>query len=122
MSATVLLVEDDPGVRELAARVLSQSGYHVLIADGPDAALAFVEEGREPAAVLLTDVVMPGMNGPALADRIVERWPSVRPVFMSGFTGEALNRAGQPPTDVLAKPFTPEQLVQRIRQALSSTS
>jgi signal transduction histidine kinase len=121
IAATVLLVEDDTSVRELAARVLSQAGYRVLSADGPDAALSLVSRTPEPAAVLLTDVVMPGMNGPALADRVLAQWPDIRPVFMSGFTGEALTRAGQSPaTDVLAKPFTPEQLVQRIRQALSS--
>ncbi len=113
---TVLVVEDDESIRNLLARVLGQAGYEVLTAPDAHEALALGSETRFD--LLLTDVVMPGMNGGDLVFRLRARQPTLRALLMSGYATDSL--AGRIPEAVefLAKPFTPEELLARVREAL----
>jgi two-component system, cell cycle sensor histidine kinase and response regulator CckA len=117
---TVLLVEDDPAVRRMAAEVLRNVGYLVLAApSGADALrLAARHEGR--LDLLLTDVVMPGMTGPELARRFVTQFPAIRILYMSGYTDDAIEKHGLlgRAVKVLQKPFTHDTLAQAVRVIL----
>ena len=122
-SETILLVEDEAAVRQFARRALEASGYEVLVAPDGAEALALAERHTAPIHVLLTDVVMPGMAGPELARRLTERRPSLRVVFCSGYTDDAavLDSVGEAATPFLQKPFTPEDLIQKVRDVLSAS-
>jgi signal transduction histidine kinase len=118
---TILLVEDDPGVRLLAERVLIASGYTVFAAAGHSDALAFA--ARAPIDLLLTDVVMPELAGPKLAARILVLQPEAIVLYMSGYTDDTLTPFGVgSPLNLLRKPFTPLQLANVVRSALDSKS
>jgi CheY-like chemotaxis protein len=118
--ATILLVEDEASVRDLAARVLSGAGYQVLSAPGPQAALRTAANFPETIHLLLTDVVMPDMSGPLLAERLRTLRPTVEVLFISGFSGQSVT-AIEPFGEqrLLPKPFTPASLVARVRDVLS---
>jgi two-component system cell cycle sensor histidine kinase/response regulator CckA len=120
-AGTVLVVEDEEAVRTLACRVLRAKGYRVLEAASADLALAILGGSTEPIELLLTDVVMPGLSGPALAQRLVARHPSLRVLYMSGYAEEAIERQGALPAggDLLEKPFTADQLARRVRAAMA---
>jgi CheY-like chemotaxis protein len=120
-AGTVLVVEDEEAVRTLASRVLRAKGYRVLEAASADLALAILGGSHEPIDLLLTDVVMPGMSGPTLAQRLVDRHPSLRVLYMSGYAEEAIERQGSLPAggDLLEKPFTADQLARRVRAAIA---
>jgi two-component system cell cycle sensor histidine kinase/response regulator CckA len=117
---TVLLVEDDPGVRTMSAEVLRKAGYHVLVAPSAADALHLAEKHKGQLDLLLTDVVMPRMTGPELADRFALLFPRVHVLYMTGYTDDAIvNRGLQGRTrHVLQKPFTHETLAGRVREAL----
>jgi PAS domain S-box-containing protein len=115
-SETILLVEDEDIVRRLIAVMLEGQGYHVLAAAGPLEAL----EVTEPFDLLLTDVVMPSMSGPELAERMVERKLGVGVLFTSGYSGAAVADRSSLTADLLEKPFTIEQLSSKVRQALDA--
>jgi len=117
---TVLLVEDEEAVRRVAAKILTASGYRVLTAhDGP-AALSAAARESGPIHLLLTDMVMPGMTGRELAERLVVVRPGTRVLYMSGYTEDAVVRetvaaAGHA---FLQKPFEPETLARKVRDVL----
>jgi two-component system cell cycle sensor histidine kinase/response regulator CckA len=117
---TILLVEDDPAVRRMAAEVLLSTGYRVLAApSGADALrMASIHEGR--LDLLLADVVMPGMTGPEVANQFARRFPGLRILYMSGYTDDAIEKHGVhgKTVRVLQKPFTHESLAQSVREAL----
>jgi len=117
---TILLVEDDPGVRRMAAEILLSTGYRVLAApSGADALrIAAKHEGR--LDLLLTDVVMSGMTGPELARQFVTQFPSIRILYMSGYTQDFVENHGLRGRTgpVLQKPFTHDSLAQSVREAL----
>jgi CheY-like chemotaxis protein len=116
---TVLVVEDADGLRELTKRLLERQGYTVLVAAHADEATQLFD--RNPSIdVLLTDVVMPGTSGPQLTRRLVERRPSLRVIYMSGYTEEAIVQHGEvdPGIAFLHKPFTSETLGAKIREVL----
>jgi signal transduction histidine kinase/CheY-like chemotaxis protein len=115
-SETILLVEDEDIVRRLIAVMLEGQGYHVLVAAGPIEAL----EVTEPFDLLLTDVMMPSMSGPELAERMVERRPGIGVLFTSGYSGAAVADRSSLKADLLEKPFTIEQLSSKVRQALDA--
>jgi CheY-like chemotaxis protein len=119
---TILLVEDDPAVRTLAHRVLTGAGYRVLVAEHGGDALRLVQATREPIALLVTDVVMPGMGGHPLAQRLIALRPELRVLFLSGYTDEAIVHHGvlQAGTPFLQKPFPPEGLLRKIRTILDA--
>jgi CheY-like chemotaxis protein len=117
---TILLVEDEIAVRAVIRRMLETLGYTVLDAvDGRDA-LRLAAEHTGRVDLLLTDVVMPELNGRALAERLAERWPRLRVLFMSGYTDDEILRRGlaQSGSSFLEKPFTPERVAGAIRRAL----
>ncbi len=116
---TVCVVEDEEGLRGLARRLLERQGYTVLVAANADEALQVFEQ-HPSIDVLLTDVVMPGSSGPELTRRLVERRPSLKVVYMSGYTDEAIVHHGvlDPGIAFLHKPFTAEALGRKIREVL----
>jgi two-component system, cell cycle sensor histidine kinase and response regulator CckA len=121
---TVLLVEDDIAVRQLASQLLASRGYRVLEAKGGPEGLAVAQTCKEPIHLLLTDVIMPEMNGRMLADRLKCIHPETVILFMSGYTGEAIahHRVNEPGTFFLQKPFTPESLAAKVRDVLDTSS
>ena len=117
---TVLVVEDDAGVRDLAVRVLESYGYHVLHAGcGPDA-LLISERYDGPIDLLLTDVVMPHMNGRKLSEQLRSQRPGIPVLYMSGYADSNILRRGTLPPGMafLSKPFAVEELIQRVRLLL----
>ncbi|HEU0055114.1 MAG TPA: ATP-binding protein, partial [Longimicrobium sp.] len=119
---TVLLVEDDPAVRRLVRRALEQQRYTVLTASDGAEAQRVASEFPGRIHLLLTDVVMPGGSGPAVARALLEDRPDLRVLYMSGYPGSTLSRYGLEGTGHawLDKPFSPAQLANRIRQVLDA--
>jgi len=117
---TILLVEDEPGVRQLVQRVLSARGYDVLEAHDVAHAASIATDHPGPIHLLLTDIVMPGLSGPDLAQRVVAQRPDVRVMYMSGFANRLSTHYGSLASGVtiLRKPFTPEHLVRTVRDCL----
>jgi PAS domain S-box-containing protein len=118
--ATVLLVEDEDLVRSLARRVLEGRGYRVIAAaSGPDALEQFDQLTDRPDLVV-TDVVMPGMGGRELAERLKSRHPPLRVLFMSGYTSDEVLRQGieEEAVHFIQKPFTPDGLARKVRDVL----
>ena len=117
---TILLVEDEEGVRELARDILRASGYTVFEARNGNEALLISERHQGPLDLLLTDVVMPRMSGRELAERLGPVRPGLRVLYMSGYTDDAVIRHGVFGSDTafLQKPFTPAALMQRVRETL----
>jgi PAS domain S-box-containing protein len=117
---TVLLVEDEGQVREVASTILRRAGYAVLTAQDGIEALALAEQHGAHIDVVVTDVVMPGMSGRQLVERLVPRWPELRVLFMSGYTDDAIvhHRVLEAGFEFLQKPIAPEVLLRRIREAL----
>jgi signal transduction histidine kinase len=118
---TVLLVEDDSAVRAAAMRALSSAGYRVLEAADPERAIKLEAEHRGAIDLLVTDIVMPQMNGRDLAQRLKAASTSLKTLLMSGYPGGALGHQGvlEPGETHLQKPFTPELLLSKVRSALS---
>ena len=119
---TILLVEDEEANRKLGARMLRRLGYQVLVASTPRVAIEISEEQAGPIDLLLTDVVMPEMNGRALAEEILVRRPKVKLLFMSGYTANVIARRGVLDEGVhfLEKPFATRDLASAVRRALES--
>jgi PAS domain S-box-containing protein len=119
---TVLLVEDEEGVRALVRQVLRAGGYTVLEAGDGARALRVAEMHLRPIHLLLTDVVMPEMGGRELAERLLALHPAARVLFTSGYTDDALVRHGVLEDEVafLHKPFTPADLARKVREVLDS--
>jgi CheY-like chemotaxis protein len=116
---TVLVVEDADGLRELTKRLLERQGYTVLIAANADDAQVLFDQ-HPSIDVILTDVVMPGASGPALVERLIERRPELKVIYMSGYTEDAIAHHGvlKPGIAFLHKPFTSQTLGAKIREVL----
>jgi two-component system, cell cycle sensor histidine kinase and response regulator CckA len=119
-SETILLVEDDEAVRAVAERALNRFGYQVLSASRGEDALRIADEHDGAIELLLTDIMMPGMNGVEVAASVARRRPGIQVFFMSGYADQDLVRQGllEPGTHFLQKPFTPQELATRIRGIL----
>ena len=119
---TVLVVEDDPAVLSLAARVLKDLGYTVLQAADGHAALAILEEHENTVALLVTDAVLPWFSGRELVRRARATHPDLGVLFISGYAPHATGRHGivDPDTAFLGKPFTPSALAQKVRDVLDA--
>ncbi|MEP7119575.1 MAG: response regulator [Byssovorax sp.] len=119
-SETILLVEDEDQVRAVARSILRKHGYQVLEARNAGEALLICEAHAEPIDLLLTDVVMPQMSGPALAKRLLEVRPGMKVLCMSGYTDDSIVRHGvlEAEMEYLQKPFTPQTLTKRVREVL----
>jgi CheY-like chemotaxis protein/CHASE3 domain sensor protein len=120
-SETILLVEDDAALRALARKVLAAAGYTVLEAYDGENALSVCERHTGRIHLLATDVVMPGISGRALVERLVSHMPEIKVLFMSGYTDDDIVRRGIAGASAtfLQKPFTPEVLARKVREALS---
>jgi PAS domain S-box-containing protein len=124
-AATILLVEDEASLRDIAQELLEANGYTVLPAANAAEALALADQHEAGSIqLLLTDVVMPGMSGPALALKVRERWPDVSVVFMSGYSQEAVQEHGllEAGARLLAKPFSLNLLVRSVEESLAGTT
>ncbi len=117
---TILLVEDEDGVRALASRVLQMRGYRVLVARDSEDAIHISDEDPGRIQLMVTDVVMPGMNGRDLARHLAAKRPNMKVLYLSGYTESAVFRHGvlEPETAFLQKPFAPEELVRKVREVL----
>jgi CheY-like chemotaxis protein len=120
---TLLLVEDDEGVRRLASRVLGEAGYEVLSAGTPEEALRLVAGEEHALDLMVTDLVLPGMSGFDLADRVLEMRPDLSVLYTSGYADADLRAEGRllERGRFLEKPFTPEELVAAVGQAILRT-
>ena len=122
-SETIMLVEDEAAVRDIAARMLQRQGYTVLEASDGAEALRLVEQHRGPVHLLLTDVVLPKMGGRQLAERMEVLRPEIKVLFASGYTDDVilrhnlLERRGR----LVQKPFTGELLARKVREVLDES-
>jgi CheY-like chemotaxis protein len=118
-SERILLVEDEPAVRDMTRRILERAGYQVVVAEDGDAALATVDRSTVDFDVLVTDVVMPGTSGIELAERVLDRSETVGVVLLSGYTAETLDleRLLARGARFVAKPVATSELLRAIRDA-----
>jgi CheY-like chemotaxis protein len=121
-SETVLVVEDEDLVRKLLRTILESRGYTVLEARGGDEALHVCQQHTGSIQLLITDVVMPRMNGRDVAERLLTTYPEMRVLYMSGYTADSVDQHGVLETGLhfLQKPFTPDVLANRVRELLNS--
>jgi len=121
---TILLVEDEEAVRSFAARALRMRGYHVLEASGGEEALEIVKAGGQEIHLLVTDVVMPNMDGPTMVRHVKGLKPDLPVIFMSGYAEEAFRRNDENASDLhfLPKPFGLKQLAAKVKEVLSGAT
>ena len=119
---TILLADDDAAVRQVTTMLLENSGYKVLVADNGEKALSLFKENRKVIQLLITDVIMPRMNGKALYDEISKLDPNIPAIFISGYSGEIIDEKIIPPGNVtfLSKPIKPNRFLIAIRKMLDS--
>lgn len=117
---TVLLVEDEAAILKLGSSLLKQLGYKVLQSNGPEGALRLAEDVGAQVALLITDVTMPVMNGRELAARMVERFPNLKTLYMSGYSASVIAEQGviEEGVNFIQKPFTISELATKVRAAL----
>jgi PAS domain S-box-containing protein len=119
---TVLVVEDEVALREFTVTVLTDNGYTVIAAEHPDKAIELARQHRGLIQLLLTDVIMPGMNGGALATKLVSIRPEIKVLYMSGYTGFTHPGLLDSNVILLSKPFTRDALLRKVREALAPAS
>ena len=119
-SETILIVEDEPAILEMAGIMLKSFGYKVVCAATPGEAIRLANEHSGGIDLLITDVVMPEMNGRDLAKALLSIYPEIRRVFMSGYTADVIAHHGVIDEGVyfLSKPFTMNELAEKVREAL----
>ena len=117
---TILVVEDEASLLDIAIAMLTEAGYRVLSAQGPFAAIQLAEKNKEPIHLLLTDIVMPKMNGVELSEYLIKIKPEMKKLYMSGYPKEHFNQLRQhdTTTQLLKKPFSAYQLTKMVREAL----
>lgn len=117
---TILIVEDEEAVRNLASQILKRQGYRVLVASSGEEALELFSVSKEPIHLILTDVVMPRMNGRELADHLISFHPEMKILYMSGYTDDAILHHGvlEEGVNYIQKPFTMEGLTKKVREVL----
>jgi len=120
-SETILLVEDETALRQMTREILEQHGYRVIEAAGPHDAVEASQRLPGTIHLLVTDVVMPGMTGRQLAESLVAARPSLRVLYISGYTDDVIAQSGvlEPGVLFLAKPFSTHALLRRVREALA---
>lgn len=120
-SGTILLVEDDPMVRRLTAQMLEALGYSVIVSDSPAQALSLCAQAVTPIDLMMTDVVMPGMNGKELMQKAQAVRPGTKVLFMSGYTSNVIAHHGVLEEGIrfIQKPFSMEDLAQKVRDAIA---
>ena len=118
---TILLVEDEDAVRMFGARALRNKGYTVLEADCGEMALDLLESGEQSIDLMVTDVVMPGLDGPALAQRIQAKRSDIKVIFISGYAEDAFRSTVDGNTNFLPKPFNLSQLAAKVKEVMDGT-
>jgi len=118
----ILVVEDDPQVRQVTVRSLEAAGYRVLVASQGEEALALAAAETGSLDLLITDVIMPGSDGPAVAEGLRHRLPDLRVLYVSGYPQDLIAQRGvvAPGVEFLQKPFTPSSLLERVREVLDA--
>ena len=121
---TILLVEDDSQLRQLATSVLTHCGYRVMVATSPDEGLSIAQSNHHDIRLLITDVVMPGMNGRQLAEKILQISPSIKVLYISGYTNSAIVHYGVLDEGLwfLPKPFSLSALMGKVREVLDANA
>ena len=121
-TGTILAVEDQPDLLELVKKSLEEFGYKVLTAVNPEEGIRLSEEHRGEIDLLLTDVIMPVMNGKELRNRIQAVRPRIKTIFMSGYTANVIAHEGvlDEGVDFIQKPFTPRSLAQKVQEILKA--
>lgn len=121
-SETILFVEDDDSLRQLSQSVLEKKGYKVLMAEDGEDALRISKRHDGSIDLLVTDVIMPEINGKEVAERLQPLFPHMKVIFMSGYTDEVIAHHGILDSDLnfLEKPFAPEELIQKVREILDN--
>jgi two-component system, cell cycle sensor histidine kinase and response regulator CckA len=119
---TLLIVEDQPDVRRMSLSILKANGYRLLEAGNAEQALGLSASYSGKIDLLVTDVIMPGLNGRQLADRLVEERPGLKVLYTSGYTADviALHGSLEPGMEYLPKPFGAAQLSAKVREVLAS--
>jgi CheY-like chemotaxis protein len=119
---TVLVAEDEAGLRALAVRILQSAGYTTLVAANGEEAVRLLERQDSPVHLLLTDVVMPGMSGPVLAERLQASHPGLKVLYTSGHADEAIVQQGILAEGVhfIGKPYTGAGLMRKVREVLDA--
>jgi two-component system cell cycle sensor histidine kinase/response regulator CckA len=119
-AGTILLVEDEDAVRLFSARTLRNKGYKVIEARSGEAALVIMGQDGEPIDLLITDVVMPEMDGPALVEEVRSRRPDMKVIFISGYAESAFRQQASDGNMLhfLAKPFSLKQLATKVKDVL----
>ena len=117
---TILLVEDDPAILKLGTMVLEERGYTVLATDSARRAIEYADDYRDKIHLLITDVIMPEMNGRDLAEKLINKYPDLRVLFMSGYTANVIENQGTLNADVffLQKPFSHQDMAKKAREVL----
>jgi CheY-like chemotaxis protein len=117
---TILIVEDEPQLRKLTRIWLEGFGYSVIEAAGAGEAFNMLESGELKIHLLITDLVMPGLNGRQLAEQVCAKYPSIRLVFMTGYTDDVVvqHKLLQPGSHLLRKPFSRAELARTVREVL----
>lgn len=117
---TILVVDDEPVVRKLVGAMVGQFGYTVITADSGEHALTLYKNMKEPLALLITDVVQPGMSGPMLADKLTAMQPDLKVLYISGYDNTHVVRAyvTEKGHALLSKPFTVQELELKMREML----
>ena len=118
-TATILLVEDEDAVRTFSARALTNKGYQVLEANGGDSALELLNEKKPAIDLLITDVIMPGMDGPTLAKEIQKDRPDLKIIFISGYTEDKFKDELGEDVHFMPKPFTLQKLAAKVKEVLA---
>jgi two-component system, cell cycle sensor histidine kinase and response regulator CckA len=118
--SAILVVDDEPEIRKLVSAMLTRDGYRVLSADTGENAIALFQNNPD-IELLLTDVVVPGMSGPMIADEIAALNPAVKVLFMSGYRGTrvVMRYVAEKGYSLLIKPFTMEQLARKVQTVLT---
>ncbi len=119
---TILVVEDEEMVRKVAVRILTRLGYNVMSANDGNHALVVTKENDVPVDLVLTDVVMPEMNGREMAEKLGEQHPEMKILYTSGYTKNVISQHGvlDEGLDFVGKPYTPLELAQKVREVLDS--
>jgi signal transduction histidine kinase len=120
---SVLVVEDDPEVRQLIAEILGARGYRVLVSANGQEAIQMLQADPAPVELVVADVILPEVSGPEVVRQVTSLRPGIRALFISGYTDEAVLRHGllEPDASFLSKPFMPEALARKVREVLDGT-
>jgi len=117
---TILVVENNEEVRKVTARILKMQGYRVLEASNPNTTFSTCSQHEGPIHLMITDVVMPEMNGPELAKRLMSQYPEMKAIYMSGYLKNFISHQGilEKGMNFIQKPFTVDELVKKVREVL----